>query len=501
MKNQENSSEFLLTIDSAYWILGLFFRKLPILGAVFLISAVAVFAVLSTSPVQYEAESILILAPPIKKDSNKQLEDDVTSLMPEGLTVQDYKLIVTTDSVLKKLRDDNNWTDKSGNLIKLKTIQDATNAETSIIKKTNVDIQHSPLLVLRVKCSSEVKAAEYANAWADMAVEISREYAVSSVQGLKEFFEEEFGSSSIEYEAMITKASVTFNAFQEQINTAKKTREEKLSEFFSEKETQLAVLKNTLNLELLEKQITNLEKVVDTQKTAYETTGVEAAGLKEMVRTLETELAIIPDKITLNKGLTDTAMALLSENDPTAQSILSVIAQEVNPAYISIQQQLAEKRAKYKETSTRYTDLEARLTKNRAELKTLRHELENGKVELAKMEKDFEAKENILKNELDRYITKIEQEIDWTKDKISHELGSQANAYSTLLNKMNSARLAEAETTPDLRKLVDAKASKDPLPRGRATKSLGAAIFLTVLTFMLLLIFASYREYNNKQLT
>ncbi len=489
MAQQPQKSDLLVTTEAAYHALTYLVRRIWIIAAVFVATTAVSFFLLSRSPPTYQGEAILVLSQPFEQEA----ADVTTALIPKGLTVQDYQIILGTDSVLRKLRKEADWTDDDGNPVPLKSIRESTQVAAQIIKKTNIDIIHSPVLIMRATTDSGEEAARIANVWAEIAVEASKEYTSSSVEGLRDFFETRFTDTLEDYEGSLLSGTEDLDTVGARLESAVAARERDLGDFRIRKADALAALGRELRIQILETRLLSLGELVADQRAILEEAVVESEAMEAKAAELERDIESIPQTIALNRGLTDVAAGVLSA-EGRSELLLSVAGEEVNPAHAEVRQSLSEARAEFAYAGRKNTALELRIEALERESGEVLAELEDAKAELAKLEATFAVEEAIIAAAHERTVETIAKLSEWTITRIDTELEQRGDTFTALSEKLLGARLAEAESQPDLKILVRAEPPTDPLPRGRAVKALSAGTSAAVsASLILLLIFGAGR--------
>ena len=193
-----SDNELLVTAEAVFRTIETTARRLPLVIGVSIVTAIAVFGVLSLSPPKYSAEALLVVSSPFKEDTKRSNGgSEVTDLLPVALSVQDYQIIALSDPILKKLREEGNWVGDSGNPIDLQQLRQQVNANINVIEDNRVDKIYSPVLKLSVQTTEAQKTADLVNTWAEITVAASRAYGQSSVVGLQDFFVAEFDEAKM----------------------------------------------------------------------------------------------------------------------------------------------------------------------------------------------------------------------------------------------------------------------------------------------------------------
>jgi len=517
MNNTPDSSAYIFSSETFFRLVNLMIRRLPLIAGVFVVVALAAFGIKSLQTPLYESESVVVLSPPPYKTT----QDDLTQLMPRTLTVQDYEIIASSEPVLKTLRSKVKWLDNDGNLIRVRTMRERMYTRTSVIKKTNVDVQYSPVLLMRVRAESSQKAAEYANAWAEVLVEASKNYWKFGTTGIREFLDAEYAKEEKQYSGRISDSGVNFDMVKSQLSRAmsaeatalrelNKRREESLRDFLNQKAGKLADLAKKLNLDLLEIQLKEIKELMTKLRTELADADIAIASKEKEIQALEKELASTPDKMVLGKGLTDTAIAIIASEQqkmPDALKDKTILTEEQNRVYSTLRERLALVRSELeaaRQTKARIEQEIASQEKRHGEIFTRSQEgkysLEelsnNLAAEEAILKKSFETEEFILKNEKHKEVEKLEKMTEWTTAKIKSDLEGQSDIYSLINKKALGSRLAESQIQPDIRVLAPAMPSIEYLPRHRVLVAIVAGAVAASLVFLFLLLIAGYEEFS-----
>jgi uncharacterized protein involved in exopolysaccharide biosynthesis len=494
MSQQSVRSEFLLTLDTAYRILGFVVEKSYYLIAVFVVATVAAFFIASQTPAKYEAEVILVLAPPPFKLGN----DNISGLLPRTLTIQDYELIVKSDPVIKQLRERANWTDKEGRPEKLRYIREDIRANARVIRQTATDVQFSPVLILVARGPTGEIAAQRANAWASVAIEASRTYGRFGAGGTLEVLKTEYLDTAQEYETSIDRSASRSDQLRAAIDAANERLRKEVARFSQIRDRELSTLAETLQTDLLAKRLEAIREQLATRLELLADAELEAETLEREVAILEAELQTLPERLTLNKGLTDTAIALLASQEnrlPDALAGRTIVAEERNEVYDEVRALLATKRGNLAAATRRKEAIERQIQTSTNLFEQTLQQSQAAKDAFEARKRELLAEEQTLTENLQREVDVKKQLAEWELKKLDTELKNLGEYYSALNSKTLSARLAEAEIEPDLRLLSPAIPSLYDLPRGRTVKALAAGLFAFGLALLILLLISGYREH------
>lgn len=146
-----------------------------------------------TLPETYESEAALILLPSAVKQSGSEM----TELMARGLSVADYEILLTSDGILlnaaEKIRAAGQWPeDDIEQLFEISNLRKRMIIEVKITQKTAYGSSHSPVIQLKARAALPDQARDLAQAWAEVAEELSSELARQGKSGSIEFLNEKF---------------------------------------------------------------------------------------------------------------------------------------------------------------------------------------------------------------------------------------------------------------------------------------------------------------------
>ncbi len=497
-----------LPLERAYRLLALLLRRWYVPAGIAGVTAILTFLTLSGKPPTYEARALLVVSSPLERRGERQ--DDITAMMPQSLTVQDYAIVAQSPPVLLRLREKADWKSEDGTPVELEAIQKSVFVSTSVIERTNISIVHSPTLQLNVKASDPNKAADLANQWADLTVEMSKVYSVSSVEGLREFLSDEFESVRLEYDTRIEQATEQFGTGRERMAQAIREKNTAVANLVSNQLQEIRDLKDShanarldleieLGIDALDQEKLRLIETLETLAIKKDLVSADAAGHRQQVASLEESVASLEPKFALRKGLSDTALSLLGE----VSEERTVVGEEINPAYTDVaglletaRSELAASEEKLKTLNTLIVSGEKRYRTADSELLTAQKRLDEL---IRRQDSEVEALETVQEAELESVtdemqgrVEGLEKLVEWTEKKSDTELEGQAAVYTELGKKVLGAQLAEAESAPELRVLASAIGNAEPQPRGRVTAAMIAAFAAFCLAALLVLIVEGY---------
>jgi uncharacterized protein involved in exopolysaccharide biosynthesis len=491
MNNQPSEKGMASPLDSVRAIVRIILSSWWILVLSAIIATGGAFAILSLTPPAYESVSIVVLAPlPLKEK-----KDELSEMMPKNLTVQDYQIVLTSEPVLYKLMERLKSTGAFDKLPPMDEMKDALQAEVKVIKKTANQLEYSSVILLMVRADSAKNAALIANTWAEVAVETSRSHYEYGISGMKDFISKELDKASTDYEEKVTAAAEDVETILKNLNQSNKRKIEELNKFRDEKEKKIAELRKVLNLEYLKSEIIHFDNVLYEQRGSLDRVIVEKNAKKEMVNALGKELEKMPQKIVLNKGLTDTALAIVGTEKGMSEKIpdATIVGEEINEVYITIAEKLSIARSELEAFTMQEQTIKEKISDNEQQYKKVFSDIQDAEYKISELARELEAQEKILEEELDEDVQKMTLLKGWKIKKANEQVEGEQLALSSLRKKYMSSQLAEAGTTPDLKIFSPATAPDQALPRGRAPKSISIGILALILVFFLLLIIEVFK--------
>lgn len=159
-----------------------------------IVAAVAAFVL----PQTFESSASLLLLPPPFKQAT-----DISSFMPKILSVPDYRILLTSDGVLSqaanKIKAQNKWPEKYlSSLNEISNLRKAMSAEIEITEKTVNGVSYSPVIVLKARADTPECALDLAQAWSDVAQELTASLYQKGKTGMKDFMSGRFDNSKTE---------------------------------------------------------------------------------------------------------------------------------------------------------------------------------------------------------------------------------------------------------------------------------------------------------------
>ena len=497
MNGRKTDTETLFSSETIRQLVSIILRRWYIFILVLLISSVGSFLILSISPPSYEAVSVVVLAPPPLKEK----QDALSELMPKNLKVQDYQIMLRSEPVLYKVRESLKKSDLFEKLPPFEDMKEGMNPQIRVIKKTSSQLEYSSVILLRARSNTGEKAAFVANTWADVAIETSKNHYEHGLSGMKGFLSSEIANVTSDYESKIQNSADQIETILQKLNESKKKKIVELNKFRDEKENKIKELKKKLNLEYMEEELKNLAEILKEQKVQMAEIKVKIQGEQERVETLKKDLEKTPRKIVLNKGLTDTALAMISSGKGEIQEDLkdkTIIGEETNEVYLVVSELLANAGSELASLKKQEQTLEAKISESEEEYKKIFSEIQDARYQLSEMERELAGKEEILQEELDEKVQTMEMQKKWRSEKIDEELSGQKIMLKSLITKYLSSQMAEAVVSPDLKIFSRAQAPTQYLPRRRAAKSLSIAVLALIFTFLLVLVIEVFRSESTK---
>ncbi|HPC16153.1 MAG TPA: hypothetical protein P5318_02195 [Candidatus Hydrogenedentes bacterium] len=166
-----------------------------------------------TMPNRYRATSVLLLAPlpitpsdtPGRAFAPSSPAAQVGQLLVRPLSVPDYKLMFTSDEILRGLRDKmiSLLSDpKQKKSVSTNAIRAAMEVTTRILKQSSIEVEYQPVIELSYVSSSPELAATMANEWARLAIEMAGKLASKGREGMIDFLQNSLDSKLAELEAV-----------------------------------------------------------------------------------------------------------------------------------------------------------------------------------------------------------------------------------------------------------------------------------------------------------
>ena len=493
MNHNENKSSLMFGSETVKQLVALIAARWWILALAFVIAVVGTFAILSLKPPSFQSVSAVVLAPPPIRESKSELSE----LMPKNLKIQDYQIVLNSEPVLYKLMERLKDSGDFDKLPPMEDFQDALNADVRVIKKTSNQLEYSSVILLKAKSSSPKKASQIANTWAEVAIETSENHYKYGISGMKEFLDAEIMNVAEDYESKIKDSADQLEILLQNLNKSKKQKIEELNVLRDEKEKKISELQKKLNLDYMRDELSNYREIVSENRKQLEDVIIQKEAQQQEVAALEKERKQTPQKIVLNKGLTDTAMAMMSSQKGEISEDLknkTIVAEEKNEVYYMISEQLSEARALLENLRTQEKTLQKKIAEFEKKYKNLYSEIQDAEYDLNELKRRLNAEEEILQEELNEKVEKSRMLGQWTSKKLGEEIEGQRKILNSMIQKYISSQLAEAGTTPDLKVLSRATPPNQALPRGRAVKSLSIGVIALIFVFLLLLVIEVFKS-------
>ncbi len=162
---------------------------------------------------RYRATAVLLLAPPPITPSDtpgrafapSSAAAQVGQLLVRPLSVPDYKLLLTSDGVLRGLREKMVALTKDPErkkAVSIDAIRAAMEVTTRILKQSSVEVEYQPVIDLIYVSSSRELAATMANEWARLAIEMAGSLASKGREGMIDFLRSSLDAKMAELESV-----------------------------------------------------------------------------------------------------------------------------------------------------------------------------------------------------------------------------------------------------------------------------------------------------------
>jgi uncharacterized protein involved in exopolysaccharide biosynthesis len=391
-------------------VLSLWQRRWMILGGTAIVAAVA-FASSVLSPKEYTALATVFVTPPTL----------ASDLKPTPFSVEAYERLADSDFIKSRVAEEL----RRQRLIGADELP--ARLETIIYPSREPQKPFLPLIGLQAIATDPERARTAANVWASVFVDEQSRLATAGKSGSVDFILEEFPKAS----AKVLEAESKLKAIEDRQGKA------------------LAALKTRLGVSLKTAQLFSAEDRIVEFESDLANARVAAQSSKAAVPKLEQELARTPQTVSTAKSISDDALWITAVNGakpgeaprvPDAVAGSHLQTQEINPVFLDVSQQLADRRIAY-DTSTIKEQI---LTK----------QLQDAKREAAATRADVLASELAL-DDLDRQQTLERAAYQRSVD--------EANARFEKLNqKIGDAQLVKAERESNVK--VGALAEKPSKP-------------------------------------
>lgn len=497
MNEKNKSNEFLFSFDILIRLLEILFKRKWLLVSVSLIVLLGSFGILSLQKPSYEAESIVVLAPLTIKET----KDSLSELMPQPLMVQDYQIFLNSDSVIYQVMEGMRQSGMFEEMPTLKEMRESMRASVQVIKKTSNQIEYSSMIILKARSDSGKRAAKIADLWAEVAVESSQNHYKFGTTGVKDFLSSEIENVTNLYETKIINSADKLADLLNQLNQSKKESILKLNAFKDEKDDKINELVKRLNVDYLKQELDSIKEISSSQELIFAGINVQIQVEEERIKTLSSELEKTPSKLVLNRGLTDTAMALLSSQKGEIQEEIkdkTIVGEEKNQVYYTLSEQLSQTKTEHEALKKEKEVLEVKIVENEKKFKDIFSKIQDAEFQLTQLTRELEGTEEILEDELNEKVQRMEKFKEWETSRIGLEIEGQGMIFNALVKKYLSSQLAESGITPDLKIFSSARMPTQALPRRRAIKSLTLAVFSLIFAIILALTIEVYKSEKGK---
>jgi uncharacterized protein involved in exopolysaccharide biosynthesis len=492
-KTKDQEKEFLFSFDILVRLLEIVFRRKRILFSVFILVFIGTFLILSISKSSYEAEGIIVLFP----STIKETKDSLSELMPVPLTVQDYQIFLMSDSVLYEVMERMAKTGMFEKIPTFKEMRESIGASVQVIEKTATQIQYSSVIILKARSDSGKKAAKIADIWAEVAVESSMNHYKFGTKGMKAFLFSEIENVASNYDTKIKTSADRIEKVLTELNERKKELILQLNAFKDEKDDKINELVKSLNVDYLKQELGSVKEIMTSQELILAGIRVQIQVEEERIKSLSSELEKTPSKLVLNRGLTDTAMALLSSQKGEIQEEIkdkTIVGEEKNQVYYTLSEQISQTKAELEALKKEKEVLEVKIVENEKKFKDVFSRIQDAEFHLAQLTRELEGKEKIMEDELNEKVQRMEKFKEWETSKIGQEIEGQGMIFNALVKKYLSSQLAEAGTTPDLKIFSPAKIPTQALPRRRVTRSFTIALISFIMCFFVIVSIDSLKQ-------
>ena len=393
-------------------------RKLLIVLFTFIIMVIAAVFNLMT-PNVYQATATLVLLPPKFQ----------TELAPSILSIHTYMNLLKAPELLKAIID-------------TLEIEDATveglnrNLETEIVEEKYgaQKISYSPLIKLLVRADTPQRAADIANAWAEIFVEKNKNLSTKGKESSLKFIEAQFPKSKEKLEKAENVLKETEDHYENELKTFKDRWQKKILNF-----------KAQWKIDFMEREVGVIESKLINFESELIDVRVSIKSTRDNLDQLAAEIKKHPQFLTVAKAITDDALwerigkdtlSTIPE-DLTKQKLRS---EQLNPVYENLSQRLADTRIKLETLIPKEHYLENEIRIKKGEVDSLRRLIYDKTFELAQLERERDAKQHIFKRKRDLEL-----------ERANREVATYKNTYANLAQKSESAELAKVEESEDMK--------------------------------------------------
>ncbi|MCL4216086.1 MAG: hypothetical protein KJ052_03640 [Candidatus Hydrogenedentes bacterium] len=298
----------------------------------------------------YQAVATVLLAPlPISApEANEQVNPatQVGFLMSKPLAVLDYELLLTNDEIVEELRDlvvrKRDELELPEAEIKFEDVRSMMKIQTRILKQTVYDVVYQPVIELKFESESPEIAADAVNEWSRLAIELSSELAKKSQEGLEEFLALRLNEKTAELETV--------------------------DQGIEELDAEMVIEDWRMRLNQLEGMATSLQMDRSTLAT-------QIAETRGQVTELETQLAKVPQKITVRRALPEEAYWLLEAQEKPTDTSKVFESEEINQSYLQIQNAASQAQSALQGSLDKLAETETQLAVLLPEIDALRERI------------------------------------------------------------------------------------------------------------------------------
>jgi len=481
-------------------------RALLIFGTGLATGAVTIGAILLFLPHIYEASAMLIIVP-------SRFSSD---LKPQTLTVQGYQKLLESDAAVadtkRRLVD-------SGTLEPDERLRLGHELDTQIfVSRRSEETELAPMIVARARTADPDTAAELANAWAEVFLELAHELMGGTTSATVRFIDEQYPLAKQELIDLENKMVLIENGFQERFDSAE-TRRDKGTAAFKNGTSKLVADYQAETRRLLEEFIGNhtlgtrstrldaLRKVYQDLQDQQARVQSELEQKRLQLEAAKHQLEVTPRFLTLRKAITDEALweavAASGKSQPDWENLrdTSLTTQEINPVHTELSLRAAMIEMELNALLPRAKQLDVRLAAIAEQMKGLDRDLRADNALFEKLERERAAGLEILNEDRSFKLAVLErqkkQELEeiareWTTHvtQLDREITQQKKLFEQLAMNYNEATLAKAEqNVEDVRLGARAIPPDDAEPRRLAMKFalgvlVGCAVGLLAALFM-----------------
>ena len=397
---------------------------------------------------EYRAKSALLLSPsPINQPEFRERSvrpdaapaSQISFLMAKPLTAPAYDSLLKNDDIVTQLRAKLvgllEKASEQDRHVLLEDVRKSIEVRTRVLSKTSSKVEYQPVIELMFTWTVPRIAAEMANEWARLGIELGEQISDKGTEGTIEFLQGRFEDIQHKLEA---------------------------------KEKELGALESLYDIEGLTQRLSDMQTFL----TEYEIEEIQLTA--DIARTqgeldqLAQDLDGIPEKLTLHKAPPDQAYWLLdaTQGAPDASKVLA--SEQVNWLYVTLRENKATLESTLAGLLKQKEAIETQLEQTRLQILALQGTLAEQK----------------------RLYGALEREIETYQDQ-----------YRRLAVNYEGARIAEAESAPDLKLAYSAAVPEKKVGPHRSLIVFAAALLAALIAplhFFLRLSLRSYAEALDK---